>query len=80
MAFGNKDMSVIAYANGFTLWHYVSDDTIEQISKNYFPKAFAALTRNGDIMIVNAGNNTTCIKVVQLSPETGEITLTNINN
>jgi len=78
MAFKHLDMSVIAYANGFTLWHYRSADTIEQISTNYFPKTFADLTANGDLMIVNAGD-ATCIKQVNLSPTTGEITLTNLN-
>lgn len=77
MAFQNKNMSVIAYANGFTLWHYRSDDTIGQISKNYFPKGFTKLTANGDLMIVNAGDGT-CIKQVELSPTTGELTLTNL--
>ncbi len=26
MAFQTKDLSVLAYANGFTLWHYTTDD------------------------------------------------------
>jgi hypothetical protein len=74
MAFDNKNMSVIAYANGFTLWHYVSNDNIEKIRKDYFPKRFADLTANGDLMIINAGD-CTAIKVIDLSPQTKEITL-----
>lgn len=32
MAFKNRNFSVLAYANGFTLWHYATnEDTLEQI-------------------------------------------------
>ena len=66
MAFQHKEMSVIAYANGFTLWHYKTDDTIEQVStENYFPKGFIQLCATGDIVIMNAGNGT-CIKQVEI--------------
>lgn len=79
MAFLNKDMSVIAYANGFTLWHYRSMDNIDVVcGEKYFPKKFADLTANGDIMIVNAGDST-CIKQVKLLPD-GNMKLTNLNN
>ena len=27
MAYDSKSLSVLAYANGFTLWHYGTDDT-----------------------------------------------------
>lgn len=66
MAFEHKDWSVIAYANGFTLWHYKSDDTMEQISAiNYFPRSVIQLSATGDIMIINAGDGT-CIKQVEI--------------
>lgn len=66
MAFQHKDWSVIAYANGFTLWHYKSDDTMEQISaEKYFPRSVIQLSATGDIVIMNAGNGT-CIKQVEI--------------
>ena len=66
MAFQHRDWSVIAYANGFTLWHYKSDDTMEQISAgNYFPRGAIQLCATGDIIIVNAGDGT-CIKQVEI--------------
>ncbi len=70
MAFKNKDMSVLAYANGFTLWHYTTTDNIEKIKQNYFPKEFINLTATGDIMIINAGDGTT-IKSIMLSQQGG---------
>ena len=37
MAFQNKNLSVIAYANGFTLWHYSATETLATIAANgYF--------------------------------------------
>ncbi len=78
MAFQNKNMSVIAYANGFTLWHYKSDDPIEQICKaTYFPKEFVRLCATGDIMIVNPGDNAACIRALEISSDE-HITLTTL--
>ena len=38
MSFKNRNLSVIAYANGFTLWHYrANDDAIEELEhEDYF--------------------------------------------
>jgi len=57
MAFRNRNMSVIAYANGFTLWHYKADEgeTLKSIIDN--PKYFTpiyTLINVGDIIIINA--------------------------
>ena len=79
MAFDTRNMSVIAYANGFTLWHYVSQDNIDQISKdNYFPKGFAQLAHTGDIIIVNPGDETACFRTVVITPD-GKMQLTKLN-
>ena len=32
MAYQSKDLSVLAYANGFTLWHYVTTDSYENVA------------------------------------------------
>ena len=60
MAFKNKDMSVIAYANGFTLWHYrTNEDALQAIIGNckYFERIYT-LMNAGDIIIVNAADTT----------------------
>jgi hypothetical protein len=31
MAFSARDLSVLAYANGFTLWHYRTGDSLERL-------------------------------------------------
>lgn len=73
-----KNMSVIAYANGFTLWHYVTmEDTAVTIAEpNYF-KDDAVLMNVGDkilvcvkdgfieLVVVKLGHNTCWTKVLQ---------------
>lgn len=60
MAFKNKDLSIIAYANGFTLWHYVSaDDFLDNIVNDV--KYFSVprlLMNTGDIIMINAKDST----------------------
>lgn len=66
MAFESKNMSVISYANGFTLWHYRSErDEMSLIcSDNYFAN-YKTLCHNGDIVMINAKNDTAIKKFVK---------------
>ena len=53
MAYATENLNVIAYANGFTLWNYVSEDKLSEIcSKNYFAAADNDL-KSGDIILVS---------------------------
>lgn len=57
MSFNAQDLSVLAYANGFTHWHYRTRDSLEQIMSGYFAGA-AELLRAGDqITITLLGPN-----------------------
>lgn len=59
MAFKASDLSVLAYANNFTLWHYTtSDDTITIEGAGYFNNA-ADMLRVNDLMIVNSDTDGT---------------------
>lgn len=51
MAFKASDLSVLAYANNFTLWHYTTIDSAVS-GVNYFDKA-ADMMRVNDLLIVN---------------------------
>ncbi len=65
MAFQNKNLSVIAYANGFTLWHYAAaSDTVENITADGYFNNVKTLMNTGDIIMINASDNTTIKKVV----------------
>ena len=78
MAFKNRNFSVLAYANGFTLWHYATnEDTLEQIyDKSYWNNGVATLANTGDIMIVNASDGTAIRRVVLTD---GSMELTQLN-
>lgn len=61
MAYSSKNLSVIAYANGFTLWHYATTDTAsETAAANYFDDA-ADLLRVGDFLLINADTDGTAV-------------------
>lgn len=64
MAFQNKNLSVIAYANGFTLWHYSAAETLSTITTSGYFDNVKTLMNTGDIVIINASDNTSIKKVV----------------
>jgi outer membrane protein assembly factor BamB len=53
MAFSLRNLSVLAYANGFTLWHYKAgaDGLIEANNTGYFADA-ADLMAAGDMVML----------------------------
>jgi len=53
MAFESKNLSVLAYANGFTLWHYTTADAAVS-GPGYFNYACRML-RVGDMILANVG-------------------------
>lgn len=64
MAFQNKNLSVIAYANGFTLWHYASTtESIATISATGYFNDVKTLMNIGDVVIINASDNTSIKKI-----------------
>lgn len=53
MSYQSKNLSVLAYANGFTLWHYTTTDAAATVdSSGYFDQA-ADMLRVGDIIVAN---------------------------
>lgn len=55
MAFQQKNLSVIAYANGFTMWHYKTQDTLEELLNGYFDSVSDLMNKN-DILVLNCGD------------------------
>jgi outer membrane protein assembly factor BamB len=64
MAFALRNLSVLAYANGFTLWHYKSANDNQKIVglPGYFGEAGDMLSA-GDIVIISApeGGQVLCV-------------------
>ena len=54
MAFQQRKLNVIAYANGWTMWNYITQDTIEQVAEpEYFGDATMYM-RTGDVFYIVA--------------------------
>lgn len=78
MAFKNKNMSVIAYANGFTLWHYSSTEhTLVEIVADGFFNPVNLLCNVGDIIVINATDTTGMRRIVSI--DDGQVKLTTLN-
>lgn len=61
MALQTRNLNVLAYANGFTLWHYTTIDTASEIhQKGYFDDA-DQLLRSGDLIVTNTGGGDAAI-------------------
>ncbi len=57
MAFTASDLSVLAYANNFTLWHFVTTDADVTVA-SYFDKA-SDMLRVNDLIIANVDTDGT---------------------
>lgn len=69
MAFKNRDLSVIGYANGFTLWHYKSyEDKLEDVCNLGYFNNVMTLVNTGDVIIIN-GKDLTGIRMMELVGE-----------
>lgn len=61
MAFVQKNLSVLAYANGFTLWHYATPDAAATVDTTGYFNAAADMLRPGDMILVNTSTGTTTV-------------------
>ena len=57
MAYQASDLSVLAYANNFTLWHFVTSDSDVTIA-SYFDNA-SEMLRVNDLIIANVDTDGT---------------------
>ncbi len=66
MAFSLRNLSVLAYANGFTLWHYKGgDDTIGDVTaEDYFDDGRELLAQ-GDALMISATDGARMVCVAE---------------
>lgn len=71
MALAIRNLSVLAYANGFTLWHYKSaKDRLDAIcAGNYLADASDMLTA-GDLVMITAADGARIVCVTLADVET----------
>ncbi|MDF1748528.1 MAG: hypothetical protein P1V34_06610 [Alphaproteobacteria bacterium] len=74
MAYKSRDLSVIAYANGFTLWHYTTTDAAASVdTAGYFNEA-ADMLRVGDMILANTDTDGTLSSgILHVSSNTGSV-------
>ena len=54
MSYDSRNLSVLAYANGFTLWHYTTaDDAAATVAGNQYFNTAVDMLRVGDIILAN---------------------------
>jgi len=73
MAFTIRNLSVLAYANGFTLWHYKAGaDRLNEVGGEGFFCDAEDMLMGGDIMMVSALDGA---RILSISPSaTGAVT------
>ena len=64
MAFAVRHLSVLAYANGFTLWHYkAAHEVLQAVSaENYF-SGHSDMFNTGDVIMVSAADGASIVTV-----------------
>jgi len=79
MAFAPKDLSVLAYANGFTLWHYTTPDAAAAVDTTGYFNGAADMLRVGDMILVNTSiAGTPAAGVFVVAANTGAVDVTNL--
>jgi hypothetical protein len=71
MSFKNKNMSVIAYANGFTLWHYnavIEQETFDNILEEGYFNNVKTLMNKGDMFLINATDKSGIAFLIEENP------------
>jgi hypothetical protein len=57
MAFNLRNLAVLAYGNGFTLWHYrAAGETQAAVRADGYFDAAADMLANGDMLMITAGD------------------------
>jgi outer membrane protein assembly factor BamB len=66
MALALRDLSVLAYANGFTLWHYkAGSHTLADVSATGFLLGAADMLAVGDLMMISGADGA---RIVAIAP------------
>jgi hypothetical protein len=66
MAFAIRNLSVLTYANGFSLWHYKAGaDRLDAVSSGNYLADAAAMLAAGDLVIIVAADGARIVCVTQ---------------
>lgn len=56
MSYNSKNFSVMAYANGFTLWNYSTPDALSDVKASGYFNETAPFARIGDMILLTASS------------------------
>lgn len=76
--FKNKDLSVIAYASGWTLWQYYTEDSLETVELDGYFDKIKELCATGDIIIIVVKGNGKETAIRSILLEDGVVKLTKL--
>ena len=81
MTYQSQSLSALAYANGFTLWHYRTADPSTTVDNAGYFNLAADMLRAGDFIFVNAGLGSTPSHgvVVVISAANGAVDVANLS-
>ena len=80
MSMNSKNLSVLAYSNGFTLWHYKTEDVKTVVSASGYFNDVANIFNVGDMIVASMDMNgtlTTSLFVVS-SVDAGVVSVSDI--
>ena len=78
MSFALRNLCVLAYANGFTLWHYkVGADPLDDVAGQGFFADAADMLTAGDMIMISArdGGRLAAVAVAQGTPALTDLRL-----
>lgn len=76
--FSVRNLSVLAYANGFTLWHYkAARNRLAEVASNDFFNSAGDMLAPGDLMMVSASDGARVLSVMAKSE--GGITIASMS-
>ncbi|MGF1562549.1 MAG: hypothetical protein ACFB3T_10260 [Geminicoccaceae bacterium] len=58
MAFQLDNLSALTYANGFTFWHYCTEDPISAVTASGYLDAADGFLRAGDLVVAHRRSET----------------------
>lgn len=78
--FNPSDLSVLTYANNFTLWHYkdTSETQNEVFTHNFFGKGSDMLSV-GDLVLINTASNINVVLATIVSVEKDSVAISRLN-
>ncbi len=72
MAFAVRNLSVLAYANGFTLWHYkAGQDGLSRVERPGYFGGAADMLAGGDMLMVSAADGARMLAIAPRGEDGG---------